>query len=448
MYQKSNVHEIVQEFANSCDTKRHVTANNLYNFQKRNNNINVVANMKLSVVLETRRKKANGKFPVKIRFNFLAQAYYVSTGVEVFEANFMLGKIVGMPKATMLNNIITQKLDYTQSVLDDLQIRGLLKTKFKTGTEIKQFIESGTDGYDELDHDARMKLHFKTYTENFQKKYSSKKSADQYKFVLNKIEAFCGTEFLFIPDLTVAWLKDFDTYCQNTGMSVNGRGNYLRAIRTIFNDAIDRELIGYDKYPFRRFKIKKTDTKHRNMALSDIQYLMWYDCSKAPHLARYRDVFMLSFFLCGMNIKDLLFLKHTDVRNGYLSIMREKTNVPILLKIEPEAMEIINRYRGVKYLLNFMDTYKNFDDFRRKINLNIKLILPYVTVYWARHSWATVASELDIPDATIDIAMGHKVQGMAGIYINRNLKKVSEANRKVIDYINEKNTEQIDTNLK
>lgn len=37
--------------------------------------------------------------------------------------------------------------------------------------------------------------------------------------------------------------------------------------------------------------------------------------------------------------------------------------------------------------------------------------------------------------ATIDIAMGHKIQGMAGIYINRNLKKVSDANRKVIDYL-------------
>ena len=54
-------------------------------------------------------------------------------------------------------------------------------------------------------------------------------------------------------------------------------------------------------------------------------------------------------------------------------------------------------------------------------------------MYWARHSWATVASEIDIADATI--AMGHKIQGMAGIYINRNLKKVSDANRKVIDYL-------------
>ena len=396
--------------------------------------------MKISVVIEKRRKKSNGKFPVKIRFNYLNQAFYVTTGIEVDMENFMLGKVVGIPKASMMNNVISQKLGYTQNVLEDLQLRGLLKTKFKSGTEIKRFIESGADGYDELNKEDKMKLHFKSYVEKHMLKYQKAGSINQYKDMLRKVENFCRLEQLYISDITTSWLKDFDLFCERTGMSTNGRAFYMRPIRVIFNDAIDRELIGYDKYPFRRFKIKRADTKHRNMAVEDLQFLLNYDCSKKLHLNRYIDVFMLSFYLCGLNIKDLLFLKHTDIRNGQLSIMREKTNVPILLKVEPEAQVIIDRYKGEKQLLNVLDTYNNFDDFRRRLNRALKTILPYVSIYWARHSWASLASELDVPDPIIDIAMGHKIKGMSGIYIKRNLKKISEANRMVIDYLHNDHT--------
>lgn len=414
-----------------CDNLCQSATNVLYNFQNKQKLIS----MKLAVVLENRRVKANGKFSVKIRFNFNKQAYYVATGVEVPAGNFMLGKIIGLPRAAMYNTIIAQKLEYTQNVLDDLQLRGLIKTKFKTGTEIKRFIEAGKDGYETLNRDNKMKLHFKSYVENHLQKYSSDSSSDQYRLMLKKVTAFCDINNLFIPDITTAWLKDFDTFCEKSGMNVNGRAFYLRAIRVIFNDAIDRELIGLDKYPFRRFKIKKADTMHRNMPLADMRMLMKYDCSKSPHLARYRDMFMLSFFLCGMNIKDMLLLKPADLRGGMINTMRFKTNVSIHLKIEPEALGIINRYRGDKYLLNIMDMYGNYDDFRRKLNKYIKIILPYATIYWARHSWATFAAELDIPDPIIDIAQAHKLQGMSSVYISRNLSKVHRANRQVIDYV-------------
>jgi integrase len=408
--------------------------------------------MKLSVVLEKRHEKVNGKYPVKIRFNFLSRAFYVSTGIEVQKEHFVLGKIIGLPKATLMNNIVAQKLDYTQNVLEDLQLRGLLKTKFKTGSEIKHFIESGAEGYDDLDINERMKLHFKTYTEKHLKKYTSKSSATQYKLMLKKVESFCSLEHMFISDITVSWLKDFDTFCDKSGMSVNGKGNYMRAIRTIFNDAIDRELIGFDKYPFRRFKIKRIKTKHRNVTVKDLRYMLNFDydvlyaelkakakkhTSEFPNIKKYVDLFFLSFYLCGMNVKDLLLLKKSDIRNGQLSIMRIKTDEPIVIRIEPEAQQIIDHYPGEKYLLNFLDAYST-DDYRnveRRMNLNIKYVLPFVTGYWGRHSWATIAGELDIPDPIIDIAQGRTVTGMSGVYINRNIKKVSQANRKVIDYL-------------
>ena len=456
MYKNKQCTINFQNNVSKSDKLCQIATNKLCNFQKdKKNNLSRdydLFNMKLSVVLEIRHEKVNGKFAVKIRFNFLSRAFYVSTGIEVPKDNFVLGKIIGLPKATIMNNIVAQKLDYTQNVLEDLQLRGLLKTKFKTGSEIKRFIESGADGYDDLDINDRMKLHFKTYTENHLKKYTSNSSAAQYIHMLNKVETFCPLEHLFISDITVSWLKDFDIFCDKSGMTVNGKGNYLRAIRTIFNDAIDRELIGFDKYPFRRFKIKRIKTKHRNVTIKDLRYMLNFNydaffsdwkskakkhTSEFPNVKKYVDLFFLSFYLCGMNVKDLLLLNKSDIRNGQLSIMRQKTDEPVVIRIEPEAQQIINRYPGKKHLLNFLDTYST-DDYRnveRRMNLNIKYVLPFVTGYWGRHSWATIAGELDIPDPIIDIAQGRTVTGMSGVYIKRNIKKISQANRKVIDYL-------------
>jgi len=424
-----------------------ITTSVLYNIQTLQD-----IGMKLTVVLETRRIKSNGKFPVRIRFNFKGQAYYVSTGLDVNKENFMLGKIVGIHKASMYNVIIAQKLEYTQSVLEDLQFRGLIKTKFKTGTEIKRFIESGDEGYEVLDRDERMKIHFKTYVENHKAKYKSKSSESQYDCMLSKVADFCEMDSLFITDITVAWLKDFNTFCEKSGMSTNGIGNYMRSIRTVWNDAIDRELIGIDKYPFRRFKIKRAKTKHRNVTVDDLRYMLNFDyvayykelkakskkhTAVYPEIEKYVDLFFLSFYLCGLNLKDLLFLRKNDIRNGQLSIMRDKTNEPIVIRIEPEAKYIIDKYAGNKYLLNFMDGYST-DDFKNlehRMNRNLKHVLPFVSGYWARHSWATLAGELDVADPIIDVAQGRVAPGMSAVYINRNISKVSDANRKVIDYV-------------
>ena len=131
----------------------------------------------------------------------------------------------------------------------------------------------------------------------------------------------------------------------------------------------------------------------------------------------------------------MLLLKHTDVRSGYINILRIKTKVYLKLKLEPEALEIINRYKGTDYLLNIMDVYGDYDDFRRKMNKYLYTIIPGLTVYWARHTWATFAAELDVPDAVIDMAQAHKLKGMNAVYVARNVAKVYEANRKVIDYV-------------
>lgn len=100
-----------------------------------------------------------------------------------------------------------------------------------------------------------------------------------------------------------------------------------------------------------------------------------------------------------------------------------------------------------------MDRYSDHTSFISKINKNLKLIGPYsitpdsrhkkivsplfpkLSTYWARHTWATIAASLDIPKETISHALGHGNDTVTDVYIDFDLGKVDEANRKVIDYV-------------
>ena len=108
-------------------------------------------------------------------------------------------------------------------------------------------------------------------------------------------------------------------------------------------------------------------------------------------------------------------------------------------------MEIIERWKGEEHLLSVFDRYRTPSQYDRRLGDALKRIKdtdgkpiePDCSSNWARHTWATFAAELDLPEATITLGMGHKRAGhrVTDIYIKRNRDKVDAANRAVIDYI-------------
>lgn len=102
--------------------------------------------------------------------------------------------------------------------------------------------------------------------------------------------------------------------------------------------------------------------------------LINYPCEEYQII--YRDMFILMFYLCGINAVDLLNARPDALCNGRLEYVRAKTHKPYSVKVEPEAMEIINRYRGKRFLLNIMDTRKNYKDFLHRMGNALKQIGP------------------------------------------------------------------------
>ena len=252
-----------------------------------------------------------------------------------------------------------------------------------------------------------------------------------------------------LNNVNVDWLERLNRFLLKRGMRVNSVSIEIRNIRAVFNRAIDDEMTS--NYPFRKYKIKLERTKKRNLTAEQIRLLRDYECEDWQR--EYRDLWLFLFYLIGINISDLLEMKSlTDGRSVY---RREKTGQLYDIAVVPAA-EIIERYRGGNWLLSPLDRYGSATEYCRHMNRALKKIgpvefaadragkkrkkvyhplFPDLTTYWNRHSWATVAAELDIPKEVIGKALGHSEwdDTTTDIYINFDNRKIDEANRRVID---------------
>lgn len=248
------------------------------------------------------------------------------------------------------------------------------------------------------------------------------------------------------------WIESFDKWMEvKRGLKTNTRSIHLRNLRAVFNWGIDNDYT--TNYPFRKNTIKKEDTKKKALSIETMRKLLAYtphkDCQS--HII-YRDMFMLMVYLRGINISDLMQLRHEDVRDGRIEYRRNKTGILYSIRIEPEAWEILKKYEGKKYLLSLMEKQRHFSTqinrMLKKIgetttvgqggkHVTVPLLPPDISSNSARHTWATLAIEADIPKEIVSLGLGHIIGSRTTeIYIDRKQqRKIDDANRRVIDYI-------------
>lgn len=270
---------------------------------------------------------------------------------------------------------------------------------------------------------------------------SNKKTQLIYTNTTACVERFAG-KGLLITDITPAWLRRFSDDLAARGFTISTRSIHLRNIRSIFNATIDDRLIGADLYPFRSFRIPAS---HKTVeSLSREELLRVFDHVPAgPAAELARDLFMLSFFMCGMNRIDLFYLKQLD--RGRAVFVRRKTSSknddPVSIAVQPEAAEIFEKYRGRTHALRFIEQMRDYETFNDCIQhamqrMKRALDLPRLTFYSARYTWATMADALGINEKEIRKGLGHADRSIAGKhYIAYDWRKVDVANRQVIDQL-------------
>lgn len=385
--------------------------------------------------LDKRSIKRGQEAPLKIGINKHGSSAYISLNLRIYPSQWDAGKerVKDHPNKKAIQNYIDTQRNKVTNIVMDLTKDGKLAKL--TATQVKNKV------LEILEPSVTTSNSFYNRYIYYANSRKAQRTKDIYLVTAKRMAEYDSRiKSRTFEDITKDWLTGFDAFLLKYSPATNGRNIHFRNIRAVFNDAMDNEIT--QSYPFRVFKIRAEQTEKRSLTLQEVRNLF---AISEPSQQRTIDLFKLCLFLIGINVADLCELKEIDAE-GRINYRRKKTKKLYSIKVEPEALEIINRYKGERYLLDILETHANTHAFTMCFDRQLKKLgahasqplFPKLTSYWARHTWATIASELNISEDVISHALGHSYSTGAAVtqvYINFNRSKIDEANRKVIDYI-------------
>lgn len=277
-----------------------------------------------------------------------------------------------------------------------------------------------------------------------------------YSCTINKLQAYAKTDKLTFDEVNYSFIERFNTAMLADGMKVNGVSNYMRTIRALFNRAIREGIITVDCYPFSKFKIKSERTINRTLTIQELRSIIGQELPTDTPIWHYRNLFLLSFCLIGINFADLLTLTLENFTDGRIVFRRRKTHKIYSILMHPRAHQLFSLYRfnppdaGNGYVLpfitcknnpvalkkNILQITKNTNEYLRKL-AGLCGIDKTITTYYARYSWANVARVLGYSKDLIAEALGHEYGNkVTGIYLdNYSSDLIDEMNNKIITHL-------------
>lgn len=265
------------------------------------------------------------------------------------------------------------------------------------------------------------------------------RTSETYKAALNSFRKFlietsrCGQitqhNDIMLDCITAEVVESYEAWHKSHGVAPNTISFYTRILRAVYNRAVEDGIIE-NRNPFRHVYTGVDKTVKRALPIAVIKKIRQLDLSDSRALDFARDMFLMSFYLRGMSFIDMAFLKKTDLKNGYVTYRRRKTGQQLIIEWTKEMQMILDKYPENKsdYLLpvirnpglNERCTYRNTG---YNINHSLKRIAGMVgvtiplTLYVARHSWASAAKAKGIPISVISEGMGHDSEATTQIYL-------------------------------
>lgn len=252
---------------------------------------------------------------------------------------------------------------------------------------------------------------------------------ETYSCAMRSFMRFRKGKDINLADITRKIIDDYECYLKQEGLTLNSISFYMRILRAIFNRAV-REGLVQDCRPFSNVFTKMTKTAKRAVPIEVIQKLATAQIkNKTEQLAR--DLFLFSFYTRGMSFVDIAFLKKSDIHNGYLIYKRKKTGQELKVAWRPQMQDIVDKHPSYdgEHLLGVLDMqlpknlrdqyhYKqcHINEALKRLSNRLELGI-HLTMYVARHSWATIAKEQNVPISVISDSMGHNSEKTTRIYL-------------------------------
>ncbi len=269
--------------------------------------------------------------------------------------------------------------------------------------------------------------------------------AETYQSALNSFCLYINKVEILMEDIDSKMIEGYESYLKQKKLTLNTISFYMRILRAIYNRAVKSGAIA-DKKPFSHVFTTMTKTAKRAIPIQTIQKIAQaHITNKNEALAR--DLFLFSFYTRGMSFVDIAYLKKTDLNNTYLIYKRKKTGQELKIAWRKEMQELVDRNsskdgvhlfgildenseKSLRFQYHYTQCIINTALKRLGKQLNLETNL---TMYVARHSWATIARQKNIPLSVICDGMGHNSEKTTQIYLQSvDAEAIDRCNDKLI----------------
>lgn len=275
-------------------------------------------------------------------------------------------------------------------------------------------------------------------------------TARTYGNAYRRFKAFRKDVDLTFDQLTPDMIECYEAWLIDQRLKQNSIRCYLRTLNTLLCKAVGEGLLSNINL-FSHVRLSYVKTTKRAISERELKVIANLKLPEHSTLALARDIFMFSFYMRGMPFVDIAYLRKSDLKNGMWTYCRKKTNQCLMVEWEKAQQKILDRYanqtKHTSYLLPIIkkeDGTEYLQYQRMQININralkkigekVGLKMP-LTTYVARHTWASVARDMNISIAIISEGMGHNSIKTTQVYLNSiDVSRINEANKRIIKRI-------------
>jgi len=372
-------------------------------------------------VLIRSKKLKNGEHPIILQILKNGKAKIFSIGFSCHKKhwNVKLGEIrASHPNHLQINRVLDKVKVRARNILSDfiLEEKDFTLEAFEKRFRLdaRKTNQNIFDFWDEIIAEFRLAGRMG----------NARVNADSKRALLR----FNRTTVLNFREVDITLLQKFEAHLRSRGGTDGGIGVRMRALRAIYNTAIDRKLVNPSFYPFRTYKISKLKGKaiKKALTLNEIKRIEHLDFQEdTDSIAKFRDYFIFSFYTRGMNFADMMYLKRENIGGDYIYYTRAKTKGRFSIKILPPVRLILDKFMELKndnpyvfpIILKTGLSPSQLENRKNKVikqyNKALKEIAQLagvqktVTSYVARHSYATCLKNKGVSTDVISESLGH-----------------------------------------
>jgi len=409
----------------------------------------------INAVILPHQKKTDGTWNVKIRIKKESKCSFLSTphfinAKQIRKDNSIKDPII----LSMVEPLLTDyrkkvsELGPKLSMYNAKQLADFLSGKNEVRVENINVIAFGRDRIKELQKAGR------------------EASAKNMQTVINGLTDFFKSEDVRITEIRANMLIKYEAYLRKPreqkrldqfkiertrlipGMGDTGLHNHMRDLRILFNNIKDHyndedaDIIVIKHYPFKKYKLVPVARNEKpKLTVAQIAAIRDYKAESGTRIELARDLFMLSFYLCGMNAVDLRKLPQpveSDKRIGYnrsKTSSRRRDKAYINIHIPDEALQIYLKYAGT-----LQARYADHSNLDHALSFGMKKIgaalkIKDLEFYDARHAFGDLArNKCRFSKDDVALALNHKDQmnRVTDIYIGKNWDIIDEVQTGVI----------------